>query len=53
VAISAIHLLRVFLNIEHIPNDKVVLLIAIHLTFVVSAVMLGVLDKLTSGSRAG
>jgi uncharacterized protein (TIGR00645 family) len=54
VAISAIHLLRVFLNVEHLPNEKVVLMIAMHLTFVVSAVMLGVLDKLTApGKRAG
>lgn len=46
VAISSIHLLRVFLNVNEIPNDKVVLLIVMHLTFVVSALMVGYLDKI-------
>jgi uncharacterized protein (TIGR00645 family) len=50
VAISAIHLLRVFLNIQDVPNDKVILLIAVHITFVVSAVLMGWLDKMTSAS---
>jgi uncharacterized protein (TIGR00645 family) len=51
VAISSIHLLRVFLNIQDLDNQKVVLLIAIHIAFVVSAVLMGYLDKMTSGGH--
>ena len=51
VAISSIHLLRAFMNVEHIANDKLMWLVIIHLTFVVSALLLGVLDKLVFGSR--
>jgi len=51
VAISSIHLLRAFMNAEHIANDKLMWLVIIHLTFVVSALLLGVLDKLVFGGR--
>jgi len=47
VAISSIHLLRAFMNAPQIPNDKLMWYVIIHLTFVVSAVMMGVLDKLS------
>lgn len=47
VAISSIHLLRIFMQVEDIDNDKLCLYIALHLTFVVSAVMMGLLDKQT------
>jgi len=47
VAISSIHLLRAFMDAPHIPNDKLMWYVIIHLTFVVSAVMMGVLDKLS------
>jgi len=46
VAISSIHLLKAFLDIGSIPTEKIVLLIAIHLTFIVSALMLAYLDKM-------
>jgi uncharacterized protein (TIGR00645 family) len=46
VAISSIHLLRAFMDAQKIENDKLLWYVIIHLTFVVSAVMLGVLDKL-------
>ncbi|MGA7980704.1 MAG: TIGR00645 family protein [Chromatiaceae bacterium] len=46
VAISSIHLLRAFMNAPQIPNDKLMWYVIIHLTFVVSAVMMGVLDKI-------
>lgn len=49
VAISSIHLLSAFMNAEKIANDKLMWLVIIHLTFVVSAVMLGYLDKLSFG----
>ena len=47
VAISSIHLLRVFLNVHEIPNDKVILLVVMHLTFVVSVLLVGFLDKMS------
>ena len=46
VAISSIHLLRVFMEVQSIENDKLMWYTIIHLTFVVSAVLLAVLDKL-------
>jgi len=46
VAISSIHLLRAFMNVEQLANDKVMWLVLIHLTFVISAMMLAYLDKL-------
>lgn len=53
VAISSIHLLRAFMDARQIENDKLMWYVLIHLTFVVSAVMLGVLDRLTAaGHRA-
>jgi len=45
VAISSIHLLRVFMNAHQTPNDKIMWYVILHLTFVVSAVLLGVLDR--------
>jgi uncharacterized protein (TIGR00645 family) len=46
VAISSIHLLRVFMKAESTANDKIMWYVILHLTFVVSAVLLGVLDKM-------
>lgn len=51
VAISSIHLLRAFMSAQTIPNDKLMWYVIIHLTFVVSAVMLGLLDRLTAASH--
>ncbi len=47
VAISSIHLLKIFMNAENIQSDKLLWYVAIHLTFVVSAFAMGILDKLT------
>jgi uncharacterized protein (TIGR00645 family) len=47
VAISSIHLLRAFMNAQQISNDKLLWFVVIHLTFVVSALLLGYLDKIT------
>ena len=46
VAISSIHLLRIFMEAPQVPNDKIFWYVALHLTFVVSAVLMGVLDRL-------
>jgi len=45
VAISSIHLLKVFMNAKNIDNDKLMWYVLIHLTFVVSAYAMGSLDK--------
>ena len=45
VAISSIHLLKVFMNTEYIQNDKILWYLLIHITFVLSAVAMGYLDK--------
>ena len=47
VAISSIHLLRIFMNAEKTANDKLMWFTLIHLTFVASAFAMGCLDKLT------
>jgi uncharacterized protein (TIGR00645 family) len=47
VAISSIHLLRIFMNAEEIANDKIMWYVILHLTFVFSALLLGVLDRMS------
>jgi uncharacterized protein (TIGR00645 family) len=47
VAISSIHLLKMFMNIEATPNDKLMWYVILHLTFVISALFMGYLDKIT------
>ncbi len=51
VAISSIHLLRAFMNIEAINNDKLMWYVIVHMTFVFSALLLGVLDKMAFASH--
>ena len=47
VAISAIHLLRIFMNISTIENDKLLWYVIVHLTFVLSALVMCWIDLLT------
>ena len=47
VAISSIHLLKIFMEVPQHENDKLLWYVIIHMTFVVSAVLMGVLDKFT------
>lgn len=47
VAISSIHLLKVFMDLENISVDKVKWYVIIHLTFVASAFAMGMLEKLS------
>jgi len=51
VAISSIHLLRVFMDAQQIPNDKIMWYVILHLTFVFSALLLGVLDRIAFSSH--
>ena len=46
VAISSIHLLKVFMNVQQIANDKLTWYVLIHITFVLSAFLMGYLEKL-------
>lgn len=47
VAISSIHLLRMFMDAQQLDSEKLMWYVIIHLTFVVSAFAMGYLDKLT------
>jgi uncharacterized protein (TIGR00645 family) len=52
VAISSIHLLRVFMQVgrtgeDALSNDQIMWYVILHMTFVFSAVLLGVLDKMS------
>ena len=51
VAISAIKLLEGFMDIGHESDRELVWLVGIHLTFVVSAVLLALADRLGHRSR--
>lgn len=52
VAISAIHLLRTFLNVSQLDKDDVGWQLAIHLGFVVSGVLLALMDRLSGSTPA-
>ncbi|MDP1466120.1 YqhA family protein, partial [Klebsiella pneumoniae] len=41
VAISSIHLLRVFMDAKNVPDTKLMWYVIIHLTFVLSAFVMG------------
>lgn len=45
VAISAIHLLQIFMNAESVPNDKILWYMLLHITFVVTALVLSRMDS--------
>jgi uncharacterized protein (TIGR00645 family) len=47
VAITSIHLLQIFLKLEAYSREEVMLSMAIHFLFVVAALLLGVLDRMT------
>lgn len=46
VAISSIHLLKAFVKAQEIPDNKLLWMVVIHLTFVVSALLLAFVDKI-------
>ncbi len=47
VAISSIHLLKIFMNVQTYTNDQLMWYVIIHMTFVASAFLMGYLDKIT------
>ncbi len=46
VAISSIHLLQIFMNAQQTPNDKILWYVILHLTFVLSSVLMAVMDRI-------
>jgi len=50
VAIS-FHLLRVFMDAQNVPNDKLLWYVIIHLTFVLSAFVMGYLDNVSQKNK--
>ena len=51
VAISAIHLLKAFMSLESYSREQLIFLIVIHITFVISGVLLALMDLIAD--RAG
>ena len=51
VAISSIHLLQRFLEANTVANDRLIVLMAMHLTFVVSALLLTHIDRLATAKN--
>lgn len=47
IGISSIHLLKTFINAAQIPSQTIMWQVIIHVTFVLSAWMLALIDKLT------
>lgn len=52
IAISSIHLLQVFMNADKYPDNKILWYMLLHLTFVVSAVLTGVLERMMRKDKA-
>jgi uncharacterized protein (TIGR00645 family) len=52
VAISAVELLKGFIDIEDFTNEQLAWKVGIHLTFVVSGVLFAVTDRITEGKGA-
>ncbi len=46
VAISSIHLLKIFMNAETIENEKLMWYVIIHMTFVLSAIGMAYVDRI-------
>lgn len=46
VSISSIHLLRVFMEVKYTPDDKIMWYVVIHLTFVLSALIMAWIDNM-------
>jgi uncharacterized protein (TIGR00645 family) len=52
VAISSIHLLQIFLNVEKYASDKLMWYTLIHIAFVVSALFLAFIDRVSAMTKA-
>ena len=52
VAISSIHLLKVFMNVQKTEDSKIMWYVLIHLTFVVSAIGMAWLDRINKSDAS-
>ena len=52
VAISSIHLLKVFMNVQKTEDNKIMWYVLIHLTFVVSALGMAWLDRINKSDAS-
>jgi uncharacterized protein (TIGR00645 family) len=53
VAISGIHLLKVFMDVTKYPEEKIRWMVVIHLVFVASGVLLALMDWITVRAKIG
>lgn len=51
VAISGIHLLKVFMEVKKYTNDEILWMVVIHVVFVVSGVFLALMDSIAAGAK--
>lgn len=51
VAISGIHLLKIFMEIKKYTTDQVMWMVIIHVVFVVSGVLLALMDKIAADAK--
>lgn len=52
VAISGIHLLKIFMGVAQIADREIMWMVIIHLVFVASGVLLALMDKIAVSSKA-
>ena len=52
VAISGIQLLRAFMNLDNIPKDDLLWMLVIHMAFVISGLLLALMDYLVAKASA-
>jgi uncharacterized protein (TIGR00645 family) len=51
VAISGIHLLKVFMDVGKVTDEQIKWMVIIHLVFVVSGVLLALMDSIAAGAK--
>lgn len=51
VAISGIHLLKVFMEVDKIPENQIKWMLIIHMVFVISGVLLATMDRIASSTK--
>jgi uncharacterized protein (TIGR00645 family) len=49
VAISAVELLKAFINVDQFTREQLAWKVGIHITFVVSGVLFAITDRITEG----
>ena len=51
VAISGIHLLKIFMNVDQVSDKEIMWMVIIHLVFIVSGVLLALMDRIAAGTK--